>query len=108
MSVRERVREVGVLKTLGFTRGTILGLILAESVTVSLAGGVGGLICARLLAHVVRKGAVFAEQFKRLTIVPPVALLCLGIAALVGLISAFVPAYHASRVPIVEALKGAD
>ena len=108
MSVRERVREVGVLKTLGFTRETILGLILAESVAISAAGGVLGIACARILAEFVRRGSVFAEQLKGLTIVPPVALLCLGIAALVGLFSAFIPAYQASRVSIVEALRGAD
>src|SRR2546430_1866512 len=45
MSVRERVREVGVLKTLGFTRETILGLILAEAVTISTAGGILGIAC---------------------------------------------------------------
>ena len=39
MSVRERVREVGVLKTLGFTPGTILGMILGEACAISLVGG---------------------------------------------------------------------
>src|SRR5260370_12154600 len=39
MSVRERVREIGVLKTLGFTRESILGIILGESVVISVIGG---------------------------------------------------------------------
>src|SRR5260221_10575553 len=43
MSVRERVREVGVLKTLGFTRQAILGMILGESVVLALVGGAIGL-----------------------------------------------------------------
>ena len=43
MSVRERVREVGVLKTLGFTPGNILGMILGEACAISLAGGTIGL-----------------------------------------------------------------
>ncbi len=42
MSIRERTREVAVLKTLGFTRQTILRLYLGEAVLVALIGGVLG------------------------------------------------------------------
>ena len=42
MSIRERTREVAVLKTLGFTRNSILGLFVSESVALSLAGGLLG------------------------------------------------------------------
>jgi len=108
MSVRERVREVGVLKTLGYTRGIILGIILGEAVAISLVGGALGLILASLLAGVVRQSPAFIQQLKTLTIVPPVAVLCLVIAALIGLVSALVPAYRASRISIVEALRSTD
>jgi putative ABC transport system permease protein len=108
MSVRERVREVGVLKTLGYTRGTILGMILGEAVAVCLIGGILGLGLASLLAVVIRNGPSFLAQLQYLTILPPVAALCLVIAALIGLISAFIPALNASRIPIVEALKSDD
>jgi putative ABC transport system permease protein len=108
MSVRERVREVGVLKTLGFTRGTILGIILGEAVMVCLVGGIFGVGLASLLVLLARKGAIFLQQLQHLTIVLPVAALCLGIAAMVGLVSAFVPAYNASRISIVEALRSED
>ncbi|MBL8295052.1 MAG: ABC transporter permease, partial [Bryobacterales bacterium] len=46
MSVRERVREVGILKTLGFTPGTILFLLVGEAVAIALAGGALGLLLA--------------------------------------------------------------
>ena len=39
MSIRERTREVAVLKTLGFTRQRVLGLFVSEAVALSLAGG---------------------------------------------------------------------
>jgi len=108
MSVRERVREVGVLKTLGYTRGAILGMILGEAVAVCLIGGILGLGLASILAVVIRHGPSFAAPLQYLSIVPSVAALCLVIAALIGLISAFFPALNASRISIVEALKSDD
>jgi putative ABC transport system permease protein len=109
MSVRERVAEVGVLKTLGYTRGLILGIILGEAVTISLVGGVLGLGLATVLVGLVRHSSVaFFQQLKTLAVVPSVAALCLLVAALVGLVSAFVPAYQSSRIAITEALRSTD
>jgi putative ABC transport system permease protein len=108
MSVRERVSEVGVLKVLGFTRGVILGIILTEAVVVSLIGGVLGVFLAFMLTGVVRKMPAFLDQLRHLSLTPPVAFLCLGIAGVIGLVSAFVPAFQASRIPILEALKSSD
>jgi putative ABC transport system permease protein len=51
MSIRERTREVALLKTLGFTRWTVLMLLVGEAVTVSLAGGVLGLLTACGLSY---------------------------------------------------------
>jgi putative ABC transport system permease protein len=109
MSVRERVREVGVLKTLGYTSKTILGIILGEAVTISLIGAVLGLGLASLLAAGIRKNIpAMNAQLATLEIVPSVMLLCLALAAIIGMVSAFVPAYNASRISIVEALKSDD
>jgi putative ABC transport system permease protein len=110
MSVRERVREVGVLKTLGYTRNTILALILGEAMLIATAGGIVGLFLASGMALMVRHApvAAFFPQFKNLTIVPPVAAICLVIATFIGLVSAFVPAYNASRIMIVDALRSSE
>jgi putative ABC transport system permease protein len=105
MSVRERVREVGILKTLGFTPGAILGIILGEAVCIALIGGALGAGLASLLCGVVRNGPTFLTQLKALTISGPVFLLCLLTAALIGLVSAAVPAWRASRTPILESLR---
>ena len=105
MSVRERVREVGVLKTLGYTSGTILTIILGEAVTISLVGAVLGLGLAVLMTGAVRSMPTFNAQLETLSLEPSVALLCLLVAAMIGLVSAFVPAYNASRVSIVQALR---
>jgi putative ABC transport system permease protein len=108
MSVRERVREVGVLKTLGFTRESILGMILGEAVLLALLGGAIGLAIAAGLCSVMRKAPGFIGQIKTLSIHPPVALACLGVAASIGLISSLVPAWGAARTSIVEALRTSD
>ena len=108
MSVRERVREVGVLKTLGFTRGTILSLILGEAVAISIIGGALGVGLAGLLCGLVRRGPAFSDDIRHLTIQPPVIVVCLVVAAAIGLLSAFIPAWNASRTPIVEALRSSE
>ncbi|HLW80056.1 MAG TPA: FtsX-like permease family protein [Terriglobia bacterium] len=105
MSVRERVREVGVLKTLGYTSGTILGIILGEAVTISLVGALLGLGLATLMTGLVRSLPTFNAQLETLSIQPSVALLCLVVAAMIGLVSAFVPAFNATRISIVAALR---
>jgi putative ABC transport system permease protein len=108
MSVRERVREVGVLKTLGYTSGAILWIILGEAVTISLVGAVLGLVLAAMMTGAVRGMPTFNAQLETLTIQLPVVALCFVVAALIGLASAFLPAYNASHISIVDALRSED
>jgi len=108
MSVRERVREVGILKTLGFTRESILGIILGEALLLALIGGVLGLALAQALCMFVRQAPAFISQTKTLTIQPLVGLGCLALAGAIGLVSSFVPAWGAARTSIVEALRRND
>jgi len=109
MSVRERVREVGILKTLGFTNGTILGIILGEALVISLAGGILGIGLATFMTGMVRNApGMFIAQLRQLTLLPPVAAACLGIAAAIGLLSALIPAFNASRISILQALRSTD
>ena len=51
LSIRERTREIGVLKTLGFSGPRILGMVLGESVLLALLGGLPGLAIAALIAY---------------------------------------------------------
>lgn len=105
MSVRERIKEVGILKTLGYTPGTILFLILGEAGVMSLLGGFVGLLLAFGLTDLVRHGPSFIQAMKTLTITPDVGGGLLVIAIFIGIASAFVPAYNASRTPILESLR---
>jgi putative ABC transport system permease protein len=109
MSVRERVREVGILKTLGYTPGTILGIILGEALVIALAGGVIGVVLASVMTGAVRHApGMMMSQLQQLTLVPSVAAVCLGVAAAIGLLSALIPAFNASRISILEALRSTD
>lgn len=108
MSVRERVREVGVLKTLGFQNSTILWMILGEAAIIALIGGVIGLAIAQGLCSIIRQGPAIVDQTKTLTIQPPVLLALLGISMFIGVTSAIVPAWNASRTNIIDALRFSD
>jgi putative ABC transport system permease protein len=105
MAVRERIRDVGILKTLGYTKGTILGMVLGEAAILSLIGGVVGCFLAWMLTFVIRAAPAFVTEMKTLTLVPPVILALLAIAVLVGVVSSFVPAWSASRTDILDAMR---
>jgi putative ABC transport system permease protein len=108
MSVRERVREVGVLKTLGFTPATVLGLILGEACSISVAAGILGYLISTLLMQAVAKGPFAGFVPSQKFFEPAVALVCVLIAALTGVLSSLVPAWGAARSPIVEALRSTE
>ncbi len=107
MSVRERVREVGVLKTLGFSRESILGIVLGESAMISLIGGAVGCALAMLLSNGVRHAQIIFGFANGMIITPFVALMLIASAMILGLASSLVPAWSASRISILEALKDA-
>jgi putative ABC transport system permease protein len=104
MSIRERTREVAVLRTLGFTRQQILSLYLGESVTLALIGGAAGvLVAAGLMLLFTRLPGVIVPASMKVTL--PIAILALSTAALVGLVSAILPSYNAARTNIVDGLR---
>ncbi|HXF15283.1 MAG TPA: FtsX-like permease family protein [Terriglobales bacterium] len=102
MSIRERTREVAVLKTLGFTRQTVLKLFVGEAVVLALIGGIAGSLVALLLSVGAAKAGGMAGALK---VAPATMLVAWGAAAVMGFFSALVPAYHASRLGIVEGLR---
>jgi putative ABC transport system permease protein len=106
MSVRERIKEVGVLKTLGFNNDAILGMIIGEALSISLIGGFIGLVLASMLSVVVGKAAGGTlPQLHDLSVTPLTGLVGLLVAAFIGVISSFVPAWNAARTNILDSLK---
>jgi putative ABC transport system permease protein len=102
LTVRERTREIGVLKTLGFTGGRILRLVLGESVLLALLGGLPGLALAALATAALRPSVSNLLPGFALTgdIVAAAIILMLAL----GLITGIIPALNAMRLKIATAL----
>jgi len=104
MSIRERTREVAVLRTLGFTRPSILRLLLSESIAISLIGGiVGVLLGSGLITLMSRPGVIGMPVSMHMTVAT--AAVVMFVAAFVGVVSGLIPSYRASNLGIVEALR---
>ena len=101
VSVKERTREIGTRKALGARRRTILLQFLIEAVAICFVGGVGGLALAAVLTQLV---AQFAPTFP-LVISVGLVLTGLGVSVLTGIFSGFAPAWTASKLDPVEALR---
>ncbi|HUJ72060.1 MAG TPA: FtsX-like permease family protein [Verrucomicrobiae bacterium] len=108
MSVRERVREVGILKTLGYTPEAVLGILLSESVFIALVGGLLGLGIAGVITSALRHVPVMFISLRRLSLPFWVLAATVMLSMLVGVASSFVPAWNASRRPIVACLRFTD
>jgi len=106
MSVRERIKEVGVLKTLGFNNDAILGMIVGEAICISLIGGAIGLAVASVLTVGVGKAAgAMIPQLNSLSITWFTVLVAMGLAFVVGVVSSFIPAWNAAKTNILDSLR---
>lgn len=101
-AVRERTGELAVMKTVGFTDRQVLGLVLGESLMLSLTGAVVGLLLGVLFLEGARTAV---GQFLPGLALPPGSLvMAIGLAVLLGLVTGILPAIRAMRLNIVTAL----
>lgn len=108
MSVRDRTREIAILKTIGFRSRKVLGLVVAEASLASMAGGILGATAAWFIIrqsgfHLTVEGFSFAPAVSA-------GLLgtAIGLALLIGFLAALPPALAAARRRIVPALREVD
>lgn len=101
LSIRERTREIGVMKTLGFTAGRIFRMVLAESLLVALIGGLLGLTAAGLMVSLLNDAPI---QLPPLMLGGSVWAQALLFAVALGFITGIVPAINALKLNIVTAL----
>jgi len=112
VSVTQRTREIGVQKALGAPQRYILLQFLAEALTITFIGGVLGVILAYVVALSVGRLTLYSAFAKngeagdiRLLIAPGTLLASTLILGFVGLISGMIPAFRASRLDPIEALR---
>lgn len=100
VTVTERTREIGIMKSIGYSRSNILSLFLLESVMVSFLGGIVGTAIGGL-------GAYTLENILKLPPVFPLALIEIGVlvSVFVGIIAGFYPARKAANMNPVDALR---
>jgi putative ABC transport system permease protein len=99
-SVRERIPELAVLKTLGFTGTTVSMLVLIESLMLCIFAAIVGLVLSAGAIKLV--GSILGPS----TLLPIVVVFGLGIAVVLAIISGLPPALRAQRLNIVDALAG--
>jgi putative ABC transport system permease protein len=108
MAARERVTEIAVLRTLGFQKRTILGLVLGESLLLALIGGVLGLGIFVLLFEGIREGLLNSPMgtfAAGVQLFPEVLAAGFGVSVLVGLFAGLVPAIRSAQRSITDGLR---
>ena len=103
-AVRERIPELAVLKTIGFSNRSVLWLVLVEAVVLVVLGGVIGLCLAALLMPSV--SAASGGMIQLPSVLPQTWVLGLALMLLIGVIVGVLPALRAMRLNIVDALAG--
>jgi putative ABC transport system permease protein len=104
MSVRERRHELGVMRSIGFTRRMLVGSIASEGLLTGLAAGALGSAIAWLVLWILGSDLLFGGRLI-IHLTSTVAVGSVALAAGIGLISAVIPALNATRRDIATALR---
>jgi ABC-type lipoprotein release transport system permease subunit len=107
-AVANRLAEIGTLRALGFSRGTVLRVFLAEAVWLGLLGGAVGVAGASFLSFITVSTTnwdTFSELAFGFALSPRIALESLAFAAAMGLTGGLLPALRAARAEIVPSLR---
>ena len=108
MAIRERSREIAILKAVGFDGSQIFGLILAESFGLAMVGGVIGCVGAWLLFSNVDMYTISRGFFIKFDVTAHIVAGGLLVAAVLGVVSCLVPSYASLKTSVVTGLKELD
>ncbi len=109
-AVASRTAEIGTLRALGFRRASILSAFLAESLMLSLVGGLAGLVLASFLQAftiTTMNWQSFSQLAFGFHLTPAIAVKTLVFALFMGLVGGFLPSVRAARLEIVDSLRAA-
>ncbi len=108
MAIRERFRELAVLKALGFRRRELFAFILAESFGLAIGGALLGAGSAWWLSRSLDWPKVTAGIFPYFDVTPRILGLAFVVAATLGIVSSIFPALAVARMSVTEGLKTLD
>jgi putative ABC transport system permease protein len=108
MAVRERLREMAILKALGYQRPMLFAFILAESFGLVAAGGLLGIGSGYCLFTFVDIPTITGGFIPRLEVSPDTIGIALAVAAALGIVSSLMPAFTVMRMSVVQGLKALD
>jgi len=103
LSVIERTREIGLLRSIGMVRRQVRAMIRGEAVVVSLLGAVMGLVIGVILGAAIVHAAS-NSGLSMLSIPVPTIIVVLIVAALIGVVAAVWPARRAARLDVLQAI----
>lgn len=107
LAIRERTGEIAVLKTLGFSSGRIFRMVLFESMSLALLGGMAGLILSNFAVNGISKVPDIQNMFGNLILTDAVITQSIVYMVALGIVTGFFPAFRALKLNTVEALKRA-
>jgi putative ABC transport system permease protein len=110
MAVFERTQEIGMMRAIGASRWDIFRIILKETALLTMVGGISGIIIAAagstLIEGFVRRVMPYMPTGEMLRFEPLLAMGCVLFGMVIGLLAGFYPAWKASRINPIEAIKG--
>jgi putative ABC transport system permease protein len=102
-SFRERIPELAILKTLGFSDRAVMFMVLMEAIVISLIGGLAGLVLAKIL--IIGAAADMAATLPGLNLSGAMMLVGVGLMLAFGVLTGFIPALQGLKLNIVNALR---
>ncbi len=115
ISVFRRTREIGTLRAIGASDSYIMGMLGLENLSLSLAGGLAGILCGRFFMNYINAlewpiphpfiAALMGSPVLTMTFLPELALRAVLLAVLIGFLSAIFPAVKAIRINPMEAVR---
>ncbi len=110
MAIFERAQEIGMMRAVGASRLDIFRIILKETILLTTAGGCAGVLLATLgskgIEHLLRKSMPYVPSGSVVIFDPLLAVLCVGFSVLLGFLAGAFPAWKATRISPIEAIKG--